>query len=328
MAADRRMMGVVKIDMAEQRKVIISDDSMATRKIIRDTLKREEFEVREAENGIEALDMIFEERPDIAILNVQMPELDGWHVLKELKEDFRTSSIPVIMLAVEGEVDARTIGYKISGVDYLIKPFEPLELVARVKSFLEDSKKEQGKDALTGLTKNIALEDKVKSRLKDNERKSAFILLDMDNFKAFNNAYGYIQGDRAIKILADNVIDAIKDEGNSDDLAARIGGDDFMVVSTADKADNICRHIIEHFDKDILSLYSEEDRKKGYIVTEDSNGKIQRYSIMTLSIGITTTERKGLNDYRLVAEISREVKKCAKKLSGSNYFKDRRKKIR
>ena len=314
--------------MAEQRKVVISDDSMATRQIIRDTLTREEFEVREAENGLEALDMIFEERPDIAILNVQMPELDGWQVLKELKEDFRTSSIPVIMLAVEGEIDARTIGYKISGVDYLTKPFEPLELVARVKSYLEDSRKEQGIDVLTGFAKNIALEDEVKKRLKDTERKSAFIFLDMDNFRAFNNAYGYIQGDRAIKILADKVIDALKDEGNHDDFVARIGADDFMIISTPDKVDNICKHIIEHFDRDILTLYSEEDRKKGYIVTEDSAGEIKRYPVMTVSIGVATTERKGLNDYRLVAEISREVKRCAKKLSGSSYFKDRRKRIR
>ena len=151
------------------------------------------------------------------------------------------------------------------------------------------------------------------------------IFIDLDNFKSFNDNYGFEKGDVIIKETANFIIDAVKNHGTVLDMIGHIGGDDFIVVSNPECAENICLHIIKLFDENISAYYSDEDRARGYIISKDRLGKVQAFPLMSVSIGIVTNEIRNFTHYAQLAELAAEVKAVAKEIPKSSYFKDRRK---
>jgi GGDEF domain-containing protein len=166
-----------------------------------------------------------------------------------------------------------------------------------------------------------------------------FLYLDIDNFKAFNDVYGFGRGDIAIRTLGHEVVEATKTLGGPSDLCVHIGGDDFAIVvggpphsdhpsqpdaSGAERAQRMAGRVIEEFDKKASELYPPEAREAGYIVTQNRRGEEERYPIMTVSVGGVDTSRRAIASYLELAEIAAEVKGYAKALEGSRFVMDRR----
>lgn len=176
---------------------------------------------------------------------------------------------------------------------------------------------------LTGLPGSPVLRNSVEQRLAAGEP-FVFIYLDIDNFKAFNDVYGFARGDIAIKHLGREVVEATKQLGGPHDLCVHIGGDDFAIVTTADRAASIAQRVITGFDQEVPELYSPEAREVGYIETPSRRGEPERYPLMTVSIGGVDATRRQLENYLQLAEIAAEVKSYAKALEGSQFVMDRR----
>ena len=157
-----------------------------------------------------------------------------------------------------------------------------------------------------------------------NQLPAAVIYCDLDNFKAFNDVYGFARGDSAIRLTADIIRDAVHQEGNRDDFIGHIGGDDFLVITTPDRYEEVCRFIIEDFDRRILSLYHETDRIKKYIYTRDRQGREEKFPIITISLAVVINEAGRYDNCLQIAEAAAEVKKYVKNMPGSNYLRDRR----
>lgn len=188
--------------------------------------------------------------------------------------------------------------------------------------------KERAENAnpLTKLPGNIVIHEQVDNRIKEG-RKFVVIYCDLDNFKAFNDKYGIAKGDEAIKLTAEVFKEAAKTEGNPDDFVGHEGGDDFILLTTPEKAEGVTNHIIKEFDKRVCSLYSPEDLKEGFIVAHARDGTVKKFPIMTISLAGVTNAHREISSYAEVTNIAAEVKKKAKAIEGSIFVMDRRRGI-
>ena len=184
---------------------------------------------------------------------------------------------------------------------------------------------EMYKDAspLTGLPGGIAIENVMKKRIKENE-KIAFCLMDLDNFKAYNDHYGYAKGNDIIVATAKLIDKAVEKLGKDDDFIGHIGGDDFVLISGSDSYNKICKYIVEGFDRMAPSFYDEEDRLKGYIEGEDRHGNERRFPLASISIAVVTNANRKLENHIQFGEIAADLKEYAKSMDGSVYVVDHR----
>lgn len=305
------------------KKILVIDDSELMQRMIRDILKSEGYEVYSAYSGEEGLTKVAAIKPDLIILDIIMPGMSGFDVCRTLRSDDSNILMPIIMLTAQVNEDDKLIGLEMGADDYIIKPFNSRELVSRVRNTLVRIDRNRCANPLTGLCGNIEIQSELNHRLA-NHFPIAVVYCDLDNFKAFNDVYGFARGDSAIRLTADIIRDAVHQMGNRDDFIGHIGGDDFLIITTPDKFDDICRQIIEDFDRRILSLYDEEAVKNKYILTRDRLGQEKKFPVMTISLAVVTSDSGKYENYLQIAEVAAEVKKFVKSMPGSNYLRDRR----
>lgn len=178
---------------------------------------------------------------------------------------------------------------------------------------------------LTRLPGNIAIENVIKKRLETGTF-FAFCLVDLDNFKAFNDRYGYARGSEVIKATAKVVEEAVIEEGTGDDFVGHIGGDDFVLITSPYRYKGISESIIKKFDEVIPDFYDKTDRKNGYIISRTRQGEPAKFPIMSVSIAVVTNLQRKIASAIQVGELAAELKEYAKALPGSVYIVDRRRK--
>jgi diguanylate cyclase (GGDEF)-like protein len=228
------------------------------------------------------------------------------------------------MLTGRGDVEDKVGGIEAGADDYIVKPFDPKELLARIRMILRRTERNLEANPLTRLPGNISILNELNRRI-ENGAPFAVCYLDLDKFKAFNDKYGFEHGDEVIRETARILIRTVNELGNKDDFIGHIGGDDFVVVTKPQTADKLCERIIMDFDRTIPSFYNETDRKNGYIIAHDRQGKIQKMPLMTISIGIVTNENRKIEHVAEIGEVGAELKGYAKKVGKSNFVKDKRK---
>ncbi|MGA1843164.1 MAG: response regulator [bacterium] len=312
-----------KNDCTETTKVLVVDDDPATRDIIRLSLSPLGYHISEAVTGTEVLEKVIIENPDIIILDVMLPEKSGFEVCRYLKESAITAHLPIIMLTAKQDLADKLTGLDTGADDYVIKPFDPMELEARIKALLRKTRRDLSASPLTRLPGSVAIEKEIQ-RVIDEKEPFAAVFIDLDNFKAYNDNYGYAAGNRIITFTAHTIMTAVKRYGNPHDFIGHIGGDDFVCLSTPDCVDKLCQEIIRIFDQLIHLHYREEDLKRGYIVNEDRRGVTRRFPLMTITLVVITNEETTFDHHLQVSEKAAELKRHVKMLAGSNYRKDRR----
>lgn len=306
-----------------KKKILIIDDTELMVKMITDILTLEGYEVVSTNNGTEGIQMVMAQKPDLVLLDVIMPGLDGFEVCKLLREDESNNLMPIIILTAQGNEEDKLTGLELGADDYITKPFNPRELISRVKNTLLRIERNRLANPLTGLPGNNEIQSEINYKIA-NEALFSVLYLDVDNFKAYNDVYGFARGDTAIKLIADILSDIVPVFGSHNDFIGHIGGDDFVVITTPKDADIICENIIKEFDERVPGLYSSHNRKIGYISTRNRKGDIIRYPIMTLSIAVVSNEFRVLYNPIQVGEIAAELKVKAKEFSTSVYLKDMR----
>jgi diguanylate cyclase (GGDEF)-like protein len=308
---------------AEKDLVLVADDDEDIVRFVEVNLRLEGFDVATASDGEQALKAARELGPDLVLLDVMMPVLDGFEVCHRLRTDPTTRHISVIMLTAKSMSADRVVGLTAGADDYMIKPFDPTELVARVKSALRRSREMRDVNPLTHLPGNIHIQEEVARRVASGEP-FALMHIDLDNFKAFNDHYGFLRGDEAIKLLAHCVGEAVGKLGVAGSFVGHVGGDDFVVIGEPESAEVLAKDIIELWDSRVAALYDAEDARRGFIEVEDRRGQMHRYSMTTVSVGIASSMSRALASHWAAAEIATEMKAYAKRQPRSGYAIDRR----
>jgi len=305
-------------------KILIVDDDPDILDVLRITLEDEGYEIAEAHDGKEALDIVKKVNPALLITDFKMPLVNGDEVCKTLKQDILIQHMPIIMLTGKGEVSDKVHGINAGADDYIVKPFEPQELVARVKMLLRKTTRDLDANPLTRLPGNVSILTEIQKRI-DSDALFAICYIDLDKFKSFNDKYGFEKGDEVIKNTGRILINSVQEKGNSQDFIGHIGGDDFVVMTTPNKIDELCKTIIVTFDSMVPNLYNEEDKKNGFIIAKDRHGDIAKIPLISISISIVSNDKKKIKHVGEIGEIGAELKEYAKSLPGSNYVKERRK---
>lgn len=304
-------------------KILTIDDDPDILDVLDITLS-EFYDVTQASNGEEGLKKVRDYMPDVIVCDCVMPIMNGREFCRQLKQDSLLMHIPVLMVTGKGEVQDRIAGIEAGVDDYIIKPFDPNELLARIKMTLRRTMRSLDANALTHLPGNTTIMDELKRHI-DSKKSFAVGYADLDKFKIYNDVYGFEKGDEVIKNTARILIKHVSTIAGSEGFVGHIGGDDFVFISKDEIAEDICRAIIKDFDDMVPSFYTDEDIKRGYISGEDRQGHKKDFGLLSISIGIVSTEQQEINHVAQVAEIGAELKKYAKSFEQSNFLRDQRK---
>lgn len=305
--------------------VLVCDDDEDIVRFVEVNLRLEGFEVATASDGEHALQTAFDLLPDLMLLDVMMPKIDGFEVCQRLRSDPRTKQMCIIMLTAKTLSADKVVGLTAGADDYMIKPFDPVELVARVKSALRRTREMRAINPLTQLPGNVQVQEEVARRTTADEA-FGLMYIDLDNFKAFNDHYGFLRGDEAIKLLAKCAGEALTATAGEGSFLGHVGGDDFVAIVPAGRAEETAQELMECWDKMVVDLYDSEDAERGYIEVADRRNSMHRFPLTTVSIGIATNTKRPIRNHWEASEIATEMKQYAKQEPKSAYAIDRRRK--
>ncbi|MGH2527418.1 MAG: GGDEF domain-containing response regulator [Actinomycetota bacterium] len=304
--------------------ILVVDDDPDIARFVEVNLRSAGYDVSVASDGEQALEKAAALRPDLVLLDVMMPRIDGFEVAQRLRRNPQTASTSIIMLTAKALSTDKVLGLTAGADDYIIKPFDPIELLARVKGTLRRAKEMRNLSPLTGLPGNIRIQEEIERNVRD-DRPFAVVYSDLDNFKAYNDEKGFVRGDRLIQATARIIQDAVVEFAGTDGFVGHVGGDDFVAVVPPESAEDIAKRIVERFDGDIHEFYEREDIKRGYIEVEDRKGVMQKLPLAGISVGIATTEVRRFEHYGEAVAVATEMKQFAKREPRSWYAIDRRK---
>jgi diguanylate cyclase (GGDEF)-like protein len=307
-----------------KKKVLIVDDEKNFVKLLRFNLEERGFECFEAYDGKAAVEQATLRRPDLILLDLLLPEMTGVEVCSQLKKNFLTSQIPVIMITVKSDYHDKILAFEEGVDDFISKPFELEEFGARINMILRRMEKSLSSNPLTKLPGNISINREIEFRIKEGQ-KFALAYLDLDNFKPFNDHYGYVQGDRVIRKVSEIIMAVINEFGSRNDFVGHIGGDDFVFVIHPKRVKKICEEIIRVFEESLPEFYEKEDIDRGYIELPDRRGNVVRYPMLSVSIGVASNINTELETHIRAAEVASEMKNFAKTFPGCCYKVDKRK---
>lgn len=304
-------------------KILAVDDEPDILRLTQYLLESWGYAVASAANGKEAIDVARQEVPDLILMDVNMEEMNGLEACERLKSDFSTSFIPVIMLTSQDQVNDKITGLGKGADDYVIKTVDPLELKARIEMVIRRTQEQSSANPLTKLPGNIMIERVVQQRLASGSEFSV-CYCDLDNFKAYNDKYGYEAGDRVIVHTAQLLVQAVRENGDSGDFVGHIGGDDFVAVTNHTREDAICSWMVKRFDETIPDFYDQQDKARKHIEVENRSGSLERFPIMSITIAVVNTVTEKVSSSHAIAERAAELKKYLKRFQGSNYLSERR----
>jgi diguanylate cyclase (GGDEF)-like protein len=304
--------------------ILVVDDDPDIARFVEVNLRSAGYDVAVAGDGEEALEKANEIRPDLVLLDVMMPRIDGFEVATRLRKNPQTANTSIIMLTAKALSADKVTGLQSGADDYIIKPFDPIELLARVKGTLRRAKEMRNLSPLTGLPGNIRIQEEIERQVRDG-RPFAVLYCDLDNFKAYNDQKGFVRGDRLIQATARTIQDAVVEYAGADSFVGHVGGDDFVAVVPTGVAEDIAKRVCDRFDGSRAEFYDSEDLSRGFVRMEDRKGEMQDIPLVSISIGIATTAKRAFAHYGEAVAVATEMKQFAKRDQGSSYAVDRRK---
>ena len=307
--------------MADLILIAAGDADVATG--IELSLSVEGWEVYVSRDGIDAIDQARKLQPSVVIVDAALPVRDGLEVCAELRRDVRTVNSAVIVLG-EGDAADKLRSFSAGVDDHLVKPVDPAELVARVRSLLRRTSQMRDLSPLTHLPGNFRIASELERLVSHPDARFAVLYADLNEFKAFNDYYGFLRGDEVIKFTARILVEALALHPGEPSFAGHIGGDDFVLLCDPAVAEAVCDEALERFDRGIRALYDPEDVANGYIEVADRRGNLHRYLLTSLSIGVATTSQRPIRSQWEASVIATEMKAHAKRHGRSAFEVDRR----
>ena len=286
----------------ENARLLIVEDEVDISNLLKIFFGNLGYQVETAYRGSEALEKTQGQLPDLIILDINLPDIDGYEVCRQLRGRTRTSAIPIIFLTQRDERGDRLQGLELGADDYVTKPFDFDELKLRVSGAIRRAERERLADPRTGLPSGRLIEDELRRLLPTPNW--AYLDVAINDFDAFNEVYGFVAGDDALRFTGVTINELLEDNGEPGCFVGHPGGSNFIIIAPAAKSQQIKNALKEKFAEQIKTQYSFIDRNNGYILSHGKDGQPERHPFMTLSIGIVDPTQQPISDIREITEMA------------------------
>jgi CheY-like chemotaxis protein len=293
-------------------RILVVEDDLDIQFMLKFYFTGQGYEVEAVDHGREALAVCRRQPPNLIILDIMLPDMDGFEVCRELRLSNRTKYIPIIFLTQRDERSDRLSGLELGADDYITKPFDVDELGLRVANSIQSANQIAEIDPRSKLPTGRLIEDHLRELMRSNKQ---WIYIDtkIQNFDAFGDVYGFVAADELIRFTAALLSEIVEQEGTTDDYVGHPGRDNFVVISHTDNVQRLQEEIVARFAREVKQHYSFIDRERGYVLVPDSLGE-RRVELMALSVGAVSTQTHRFADIREITELAAEDRR--RRLSG------------
>ena len=293
---------------------------MSLKEIFKKESNQYKFKPVKAQN----LDMIFKSIPELVIINEDNIDIDVISLCNKIRENEDNSITPIIVVS-SNEDKNHKINVIRNSVEYFVeKSLGDEYLYYIIKNSLRLLSVNRTVSPLTRLPGNLQIQTELKKRLLLKEE-FAVLYLDLDNFKAYNDVYGFLRGDEIIKFTARVITRNIHNIPDADVFVGHIGGDDFVAVLDGTvNFETVCQNIIAEFDQGVVKYFNEDDIEQGFIKVQNRKGIVEEFPITSISIGVVSSKERRFDNILEIGEVGAQVKHLAKSVAGSCYAINRR----
>ena len=292
--------------MGKSRLLVVEDD-VDIANMLKIYFSSMEFEVDTVHRGSDALERTKHVLPHLIVLDIMLPDIDGYEVCRNLRTSIRTSHIPVIFLTQKDERSDKLQGLELGADDYITKPFDIEELKLRVQGAIRRSERESLTDPRTGLPAGRLIEEQLRRIIR--EQNWALLDLRLNHFDAFKDVYGFVAGDDVMRFAAMMISEVVDEAGSRNDFIGHAGGDNFIVITTNDSALAIKKRVKERFAAEIQSHYNFIDRQQGFMQAPKADGGMEKVPFMTISVGIVSPSQQSFADIREITELAADARR-------------------
>jgi PleD family two-component response regulator len=288
-------------------RILVVEDDFDISTMLRIYFTGQGFEVSVAPRGGDALELTRKSLPHLIVLDIMLPDMDGYSVCRYLRTTTRTSHIPIIFLTQKDERSDKIAGLELGADDYITKPFDIEELKLRVTNAIARQERENSLDPRTGLPSGRLIEDQLRRMI----RTPNWALLDcrIQHFDRFRDVYGFITGDEVLRFTSLIMGEVVDEAGTPNDFIGHPGGDNFVLITVAPQAAKIRERLKARFNTEVLAHYNFMDRERGYVIGRDSDGKEVQVPLMTLAVGAISVETREFSDIREITEAAAEARR-------------------
>ncbi len=288
-------------------RILIVEDDFDISNMLRIYFTAQGYDVDIAPRGADALEKTRQGLPHLIVLDIMLPDIDGYEVCRTLRTNIRTSHIPVIFLTQKDERGDKLQGLELGADDYITKPFDIEELKLRVQNAIMRAERENLRDPRSGLPSGRLIEEQLRRIIRRDSW--AFMDVRINHFEPFKEVYGFVAGDDVLRFTAMLLGEVVDELGTADDFIGHAGGDNFVIITQEDKAPVIRKQIKERFSEEVKTQYNFMDREQGYIMASDENGQLVQMPLMTLAVGIVSPSEFDFADIREITELAAEARR-------------------
>ncbi|WP_129628534.1 response regulator [Candidatus Oscillochloris fontis] len=291
-----------------KERILVVEDQPDISSLLKIYFTSQGYEVFTAMRGQVALEICSKTPPNLALLDVNLPDMEGYDIGKALRASPRTRHIPIIFLTARGERRDRLIGLgEVQAQYYIVKPFDIEEVHTIVKNQLDDARRKNQLHPVTNLPTADLINDQLRQLL--STQGWAMALVHINGFETFTQSYGSVVGEDVLKFSALLMNEVVNDLGSTEDFVGHmVVGPTFVATSAPDRLKAICERLIARFDEEIGLHYNYKHRKQGYIEVPDDQGEMRQVPLMSLSIGVLTSQDGPFYDIRELSEMAEETR--------------------
>lgn len=292
--------------MGNSRLLVVEDD-LDIANMLKIYFTGLQFDVDVANRGSDALEKTKQVLPHLIVLDIMLPDIDGYEVCRTLRTSTRTSHIPVIFLTQKDERSDKLQGLELGADDYITKPFDIEELKLRVQGAIRRSERESLTDPRSGLPAGRLIEEQLRRIIR--EKNWALLDVRINHFEQFKDVYGFVAGDDVLRFTAMLIGEVVDELGTTTDFIGHAGGDNFIIITTNDGAGKIRERLKERFAAEVLTHYNFIDRQQGFIQVPKAEGGVEKVPFMTLSAGLVSPNLQSFADIREITELAAEARR-------------------
>ncbi len=281
-------------------RILVVEDDFDISNMLRIYFTGQGYDVQVAPRGGDALRLTRKQLPQLIVLDIMLPDMNGYDVCRELRSTTRTSHIPIIFLTQKDERSDKIAGLELGADDYITKPFDIEELKLRVKNQIERAERDNYTDPNSGLPSSSLIEEKLRELMRESKIWT-YLDIKIMHFEPFKEVYGFVAANDVLRFMALLMGEVLDELGTPSDFVGHAGGDNFVIITYAQDAEALTKRLTERFAEEVQQHYTFIDRDRGFMMQDD-----EKVPLMTLAVGSVSNATRQFADIREITELAAE----------------------